>query len=333
MKVTPIAGPGQGTADIGSGSTSPDRKAAAKAAYMGEAPPEQETQQPQEQEEFARAARVKRIKMRTQVSTDRAIAPELVQETPQTEQESTLSPTNETVEPEVTRPISPQFAALAKQRRALLVKEQELAKKEKALADQEQLPGSSIDLAKLKSQPLAALKEAGVTYEQLTEEILAEQSGITPEVRALRDEVESLKKGIDDKLSERDQQAERQVLTEMRREADRLVATGDEFEMIRGTKSQSKIIDLIHRNWKASGEVLDVSEAAQLIEDQLVEDSLKMANFGKVRSRLTPEQQAQTQVPRPQQQGIKTLTNRDTAVRPSSARDRAIAAFFGTLKR
>ncbi len=60
---------------------------------------------------------------------------------------------------EVTQPLSPQFAALAKQRRALQVKEREIADREKALQGQSSTQGAGIDVARLKSDPV---KPAGV---------------------------------------------------------------------------------------------------------------------------------------------------------------------------
>lgn len=333
MKITPIAGPSMGHVDTGSeAAISPSRKEAAKQAYLGKTGsqiPEGDT--PQDPRALVDALNVRKIKMRTNYSTNR-LEDEVVEDvvSPKVTQESAISDPNEVVEPEVIRPISPQFAALAKQRRELALKAQEIAAKEKALAERS-TPESAIDLGKLKATPLAVLKEAGVTYEQLTEAILAEQSGQDPRIQALEAKVDAYEKKLDEKLSERDLQAEKQVMAEIEREAERLVESApEEFELVRGTNSKKKIPELIHRLWKKTGEVIDVSEAAKIIEDQLVEDNLKVASFGKIRSKLAPEV---VQTPAQKPYGLRTLTNRDTAQRPLSARARAIAAMNGTLKR
>lgn len=323
MKITPIAGPNMGSADVSSSAVPQSRREAAKQAFMGA--PVTQTEEPATKESLIAALKVPRIKMRTNVSPDRMEEEEVAQE-------SAIPESTEAVESEVTRPISPQFAALAKQRRALQVKEREIAEKERALEQRSSQP--SLDLERLKGNPLGLLKEAGISYEQLTEALLAEQSGQDPRVQALEAKIEALEKGLDTKLSDRDAQAETQVLAEMRRETDRLTASGEDFEMVRETRSQPKVVDLIHRTWKTTGEVMDVQEATQLIEEQLVEDYSKLANFGKIRSRLSPQEQTQdARVPQNRQTGIRTLTNRDTASRPLSARARAMAAFSGTLKR
>jgi hypothetical protein len=185
-------------------------------------------------------------------------------------------------------------------------------------------------MARLKAEPLSVLQEAGVTYDQLTEAILANQSGITPEILALKAEVKALKEGVDTKLTDRDTQVEQAVLAEMRRDVDRLSQEGDDYEMVRETRSQPDVVELIHRTWKETGEVLDVSEAMRLVEEDLINESLKIAKIKKVQSKLMPATApAQQQQPK----AMKTLTNRDTAIPPLSRRARAIAAFNGTLKK
>lgn len=227
---------------------------------------------------------------------------------------------------EATQPISPQFAALAKQRRALQVKERELLAREKAMSSPSGQT-DSIALARLRAEPLNVLLEAGVTYDQLTEQILANQGN--SEINALKAELNSLKEGLDKKLTDRDVQAEQQVLAEMRREAQQLVAQGEDFEMVRGTGSIPDVMKLIERTYRETGEVLDTKEALQLVEEELFKEVQKMANFKKVQSHFNPQQAPQMQ----RHQGMRTLTNRDTASIPMSRQARALAAFNGTLRR
>ncbi len=231
---------------------------------------------------------------------------------------------------EETQPLSPQYAALAKQRRALQVKERELADREKALT---QTPAGSggVDLAKLKSDPLGVMLEAGVTYEYLTEQILANQNGYNPEIRELKDKIAALESGFDKKLVDKETQAEQAALSEMRREAAQLVSQGDDFELVRETKNIPTVMELIEKTYRETGEVLDVREALGLVENELIEESLKLANLKKIQSRFAPA----PALPQPQQQQrqMRTLTNRDTAAVPLSRKARALAAFQGTLKK
>lgn len=231
---------------------------------------------------------------------------------------------NETQAPaEATQPLSPQLAHLAKQRRALQVKEREIADREKALQSNS---GNSIDVAKLKSDPLRVMLENGVTYDQLTEAIMNSQGQDNSEIHALKAEIESLKQGIDQKFTDKDAQTEQAVLAEMTREAEVIVRSNDDFELIREMKQIPNVTKLIERTYRQTGEVLDVREALQLVEDELLKDAQRITGFKKIQSRMIPQFQ-----PQQRQTGMRTLTNRDTASVPLSAKARAMAAFYGTI--
>lgn len=281
------------------------------------------------QEQGSAVAKMRAMKMDTN-ATPLQLEPPISQEKPVegADQKLLISNNNETAKEtvEATQPLSPQYAELARKRRSLQVKERELAEKEKALLDKSQ--GSDfIELAKLKAQPLSVLLEAGVTYEQLTEAILANQGNA--EVNALKAELTALKEGVDKKFIDQEQAAEQQVLREMKKEATLLVSQGDQFELVRETKSIPDVIRLIEQAYKETGEVLDVSEACKLVEDELLKEAQKLAGLKKL--------QAQTSQPvmHPQQRqvGVRTLTNKDTVSVPASAKQRALAAFYGTLKK
>lgn len=229
---------------------------------------------------------------------------------------------------EVTQPISPQLAELARARRALQVKERAIVDREKALESRSQ-DVNLIDRARLKSDPLGVLLETGVTYDQLTEAILNGQGNA--EMAALKAELHALKEGVDKKFVEKDTQAEQQVLAEMRREALRLSSQGEAFEMVRETRSIPDVMKLIERTYRETGEVLETTEALRLVEDELVSRYKKLANLKKVQSQLAPAP-AQLQL-QPQRQGMRTLTNKDTASPVMTPKARALAAFYGTLKK
>jgi hypothetical protein len=327
MKISAIPVGGTPGIDIGSVSMSADKKAAAKAAFEGVKMSPSDT--PVDEKVEKSQANIRTIKMKTNVSPDRFDATEVTQQVDSAKPDVTEQ-TNAVIED--TKPLSPQAAALAKARRALQVKERELADREKAL--ESKTTGSSEDLvARLKSQPLSVLQEHGVTYDQLTEAILADSSGLNPAIQELKAEIKALKEGVDKNLSERDSQAEQQVLRQIRKEAEQLAREGDTFELVREERAVPDVIRLIHETYKKHGEVLDTSEAMQLVEDELLKDNLRRANFKKIQSKLTPSQ-PQQQAPQAQRQNqIRTLTNRDSSTVPLSRRERALLAFQGNLKR
>ena len=318
-------GPGMDLNSTNLGQTaSPEKLAAAKAIAAGEDRP---VSAPDPQVD---RLNIKKIVMKTNASTNRDDAI-LADPEPNSTISDDVGTTNAVTED--TKPLSPQFAALAKQRRALQVKERELAQREAQLKTSS-VPNADEYIAKadLLANPLKIF-EAGLTYDQLTEAILANQSGINPEIQALKAEIKALKDGVDKNFVDRDASAEQQVLAEMRRQAEGLAKEGDDYEMVRETKSIPEVMDLIYRTYKSTGEVLDVPEALRLVEDELINESLKIANIKKVRSQLKPSETSVPLQKSPQDRQMRTLTNRDTARVPLSRKERAIAAMMGTLKK
>ncbi len=231
--------------------------------------------------------------------------------------------------PAATQPLSPQLAALARQRRALQVKERELADKEKALGT-----SAITELeAQIKSQPLSVLRKVigPDFYSKLTDDILAEQSG-SHNFQSLESKVRSLEENLDKKLtqtlSDRDVRQEESVLMHMADELDELV-TSSGLEMIKESEGQEEVLRRIYTHWKKTGKLLDLSSEAQKYDDELAEEAAKYAKFKKVQSRLTLASPPLQQQP---QSGIRTLTNKDQAKPLMGRRQRAIAAMLGQQK-
>lgn len=238
-----------------------------------------------------------------------------------------------TAAPEVIQPLSPQLAALARERRSLQVKEREIAAREKALSDRLTSQGEHITKEQLAADPFGTMLKHGLTWEQLTDAMVAHQRGHNPDVLALQQKVSALEEGFDKKLTERDALQKQQALAEMKREADGLVTQGDDFELVRETKSVPEAMRLIENVYDKTGEVLAVPEALRLVEAELVKDAMRLANLKKVQNQIAPAPVA-PQAPHQPQRQVRTLTNRDTATTaPIDRKARALAAWNGTLKK
>ena len=285
---------------------------------------------PEEKEKLL-AATQKTIVMNTNKTVNRTIEPpaEAV-ETPKAEPESTISDASvQTSEgSEATQPLSPQLAAIARQRRALQVKERELADKEKALGGQTR---TELE-ARIKSQPLSVLQELGVTYDQLTQEILAQQGQINPEVEKLKAEIAELKGNVDKKFSDSQEAYESQAINYVADKLDALIGQGDDFDLLKAAEGEEEVIRRVYVHWKKTGKELDVAQVAKEYQEELANEAARYAKLKQVQGKLTPTEPLQPQAI-PQQTGIRTLTNKDSA-RPAIARkQRAMLAFQGQLKR
>lgn len=300
--------------------TSPTRKLAAKQAFEGkliETPVDSKTSQPDRD--------IRKITMKTNATPEprEDIYPGIEQpEQPQAEPETASSDASVDLKVvEETKPLDPQQADLAKARRALQVRERAIVEREKALEAKATQPDL---MSRLKTTPLEVLQEAGVTYDDLTEAILANQSGLNPEIQKLKQELKATKEEISKTLSERDSQQEQQVFSEMKRNITQLVASNDDFELVRRAGMEEEVLDLIRRTWKESGEALTESDALKLVEEELTKEYQSLSEAKKFKA----AQQAA-----PARPAMRTLTSQGAATPQMSRRDRAIAAARGVLKR
>ncbi len=258
--------------------------------------------------------------------------------------------------------LSRQFAQLARQEKALRAKvqqqeqtfkarEESLKTKETQIAALEQQYKSGyISHDELKANTLSVLANVGVSYDELTQQILNQQ----PRDPRLNAELESLKSQIRDLKAANEQSAKAQedqqkssyqaAINQIRSDAKKLVSNDPAFETIRVTNSINDVVELIERTWQEDGTVLSVDEAAAQVEDYLVERLSKIVtNTGKIKQRLSQasaqaakETPQQTQAPAAKQQTqpqpMKTLTNATSSTRKLTAKERAILAFKGQLK-
>lgn len=247
-------------------------------------------------------------------------------------------------------PLSSHYATLARKEKALRAQVQQFnAEKAKFESERTNQPKQQeIDLSKyidrerLKADPLSAFEEAGLSYDDLTEQVLARQSMNTDprilrqmaqmqeQIKAAQDELKATK----DAQAEGQQQSYQQAVNQIRGEASKLVFTDPAYEMIKTTNSISDVVELIEATFKEEGTLMTVEEACQQVEDHLLEEAIKLTKIGKLQQRLSQSTaKPATDTKQPQQTGSKTLTNTMSTQPRMSARERAILAAEGKLNK
>lgn len=231
---------------------------------------------------------------------------------------------------EVTQPLSPQLAALARQRRALQVKEREIAEREKALDGGQTLTAYK---AKLKGNLLGTLLEdvGPQVYDQLTQEILGQKANNDPRVEKLEAEIAELKGGVDKRFTAAEEAQEASAINYVADKLDALVATGDDYDLLKAADGEEEVIRRVYNHWKKTGKELDVATVAKEYQEELAEEATRYAKLKQVQARLAPAEPLQPQAT--PQTGIRTLTNKDSARPVMDRRQRAILAAQGQLKR
>lgn len=256
--------------------------------------------------------------------------------------------------------LSARVANLVKRERALMARQRsdqaKLAAKEKELAAREEAikAQQAIDLSKyiekerLKSNPLGALEDAQLTYDELTQQYIAAQNrnpAYDNILNNLKGEIASLKAQLEEgrkQAAEQQDQSYKAAVAQIRADVSQLVNRNPAFETVKATRSVGDVVELIERVYRDEGRVMDIEEATQAVEDYLVEEAIKLTKIGKIKSKLapkvaTPASPTSTQSPNnqatKQQQPMKTLTNQNSTVsRQLSRVERAILAAKGELR-
>ncbi len=242
-------------------------------------------------------------------------------------------------------PLSSQYAQLARKEKALRAQAQAIKTREDALKAAEaprastqeaQDPSKYINIEDFKKNPWKYAQQAGVTYDQLTQEALnapsAEATQLMSTVEALKSEIQALKADQDSsKKANADSQTAqyKQAVNQIRSEVKQLVFASDDYEACKATNSVEDVVELIEKTFAEDGVLMDVATATKQIEDYLEEEAYKLSQLKKIQARLkkgaqeeTPSKEASTDPKQPQ----KTLTNALGASRQLTARERAMAA-------
>lgn len=254
----------------------------------------------------------------------------------------------------VDKKLSPQYAALARREKEIRTRQEALKAKELEWKTKEaEYAKNYVPKERLQKDTLAALFETGLTQDQLVNMILNGQPQVDPALSAMQLELKSIKDAQEAQTkaaAEQQTAAYQRAVSEIRSQAEALVASNDDYATIKETSSTEAIVELITLTYETEGKLLSVDQAAKEVEEHLIQEALKMASLTKVKAKLTPAEiiadekidpnkkpsLAEAKAAAPQQTQIKTLTNAATAnpSKPLSNRDRrerAIAAFKGQL--
>jgi len=248
-------------------------------------------------------------------------------------------------EPVVEKPPAPpkadRFAMLARKEQDLLRRQQAVKQQQAVLAQQaEEMQRFQQMKRQAALNPLDALKELGLTYEQITEYVLNDNKP-TPnaEVMALRQELDEFRnqsKTEQQRLLEQQklmQEQESQAIIEnFRGEVSEYVAQhADTYELTNLYDGANLVYGLIEEHFGQTGKIMSLPEASKLVEEhfeELARKAQQTKKFAVTQQKATPPQVSGTSAPRPGP----TLSNDLGAVaagspqRPRSDADRIAAA-------
>lgn len=268
--------------------------------------------------------------------------------------ETVASPSEAVTEAPKEDPISSQFAILARKEKALRAKsvaqEQAIKSREDALRAKEEaikLKESEyqtryVPKDRIRNDLPSLLAEAGLSSEEIGELISnapsAEEvsrnskfSSYDAKIKALEDKLEAATKSVED----RDKRSYDQALNQISNDVKKLVAVDPTYELIHSTGSVGDVVKLIQSTFDTEGTLLDIEDACAQVENELLEDILKVSRLKKIQDKLSAGTKPLATAPKAsgapltQSQPMKTLTNATAAVNKLGARERAIRRFKG----
>jgi hypothetical protein len=195
---------------------------------------------------------------------------------------------------------SNRFAFLAKKEAAIVRQRHELKAQMEALASQrseveklraeiDQVKGRK---ASYRSNPLAALEDAGLSYKELTDFILNNNTVSTEsQIKALQDKISEVESARQRDAEEREEAAKRQaaerevaVISEFKNEISNFISSKkDEYELTNLYDSSDLVYDTVEAYFEKTNKVLSIPEACDLVEKYLekqVEKSLQTKKLG-----------------------------------------------------
>lgn len=256
-------------------------------------------------------------------------------------------------DPDETKKIAAHYANLARREKLLRQREQALRTRERppsshpAAANPPSFDASNfVNKQDLVKDPFGVLSTLGLTYEQLTQKALDapsheelqrrnEVEGLKSELKSLRDTQEQVK----NTFTESQAQARRQAEMQIRQDVSRLVQNDPLFEVTRANNASHEVARLITAVFDDGmgpeyppGTILNIEDAASMVEKELTERAVKTARLQKIQSQLKSTSPAKKQENTQQHTnpGLRTLTNGiGTQTRKMTPRERALAAFRG----
>ena len=242
--------------------------------------------------------------------------------------------------------IAPRLAALARREKQIRHQAQERAKaweseKKALMAEVEEARATRAWKAKLKTNPLEALNEEGLSYDQLTEAAVNQADPRSLELQKLKAEIQALKDSQTQSKTQAEEAADRsyqEAKKQIGNEVKLLVDGNEEFEAIQTMGMHDMVVNYIEEVYKTEGNLIDVTVAAREVEAELFAQAQSIGKMKKLQPKVEPAAPSaaapQKTDPAPRQTPTQTLSNRAMAApaKPTSEKERkarAIAAFMG----
>lgn len=237
-------------------------------------------------------------------------------------------------------PKDERMVELERKERAIRAQAKQLAQEKAALEAQKaslapaNKPGA-MTAEEWKAQFLQDPTKLGISLDEMASKYLSQPSEEAQKIARLEAKLAEMEQATvksREEMTAAQQQAYDNALKQIETDARRLIESKpQEFEAISAEGAHKAVVDLIERTYKEENILMSVEEAAQEVENYLLERAVKLAGLTKVRAKTAtpaPSQEAPvTKTPNQQQ----TLTRAISSTQGLSRIERAKLAFQGKL--
>lgn len=243
--------------------------------------------------------------------------------------------------PQQSDDFSKKFAALSRKEKALRDRESEWQNKfqelearlkeyETAQAAPEEPTKPELPLEyRLKKDPLGTLDELGLSYDKLTQ--LVVNDGKLP----VEDQLNLLQEDISTKFMSKIEELETKLAEKEKMEAEAkmseavngfkseintfIESNSEDYELVNASSQQDLIYEVIEAHYEETGKIMDIKEAADAVEEHLLEEATKIAKLNKL-SKILPKDESLE--PEMKVQSPPTLSNAHAATSSTVAEQR-----------
>lgn len=243
-------------------------------------------------------------------------------------------------EDKITAETSPQdamrIAASIRREKALQKKSKELELEREAIMRERAELQQWREASELsKTDKIAALKRIGISYEDVTNQIL-NNGAMPPETIALHTAEQTAREIIEKRLAEfekkqseslqkQQQDNYEQSIKQIDSEVKGLVDSSDKFSLVKESEAYHDVTEYIESEFHRIGIILPIEVAAEKVEQEIVEGILNLAKLDKIKSKLLPQEEEKIEAAAPPNPKTITLTNKTTATPPSVPKKRTEA--------
>lgn len=201
---------------------------------------------------------------------------------------------------------SERFAALARKEAEVFRRAQAVRHQQAELARQaDEIRAFQAAKSQAALDPISALKQLGLTYEQITEYVLNDNKP-TPsaEVMSLKQEIEEFKRQTQEERQQQEmarrqmiEQEQRQIIDNFHQEVGEYVSQHSETYELTALYGGAKLVsDVIEESFRRTGKLLTIPDAAKMVEEHY-EDLARKAQatkkFAATQQKVAPTQTAQ----------------------------------------